>query len=169
MENLLSRLSASPCCGELQFGHGCEPWKTFAKTPGAVSQAAKLQFGHGCEPWKTTPGSGRYARLPVLQFGHGCEPWKTKAKLAKAKKVIACFNSATAVSRGKLGVQSRTPRRRVGFNSATAVSRGKPPASEPLKVPWSCFNSATAVSRGKQPTDEFAAKGLLDASIRPRL
>ncbi len=38
--------------GRLQFGHGCEPWKTSA--PGAVMLPGLwLQFGHGCEPWKT--------------------------------------------------------------------------------------------------------------------
>ncbi len=62
---------------QLQFGHGCEPWKTPGVNLFATGLYRGLQFGHGCEPWKTLnrllmPSAGR-----SLQFGHGCEPWKT--------------------------------------------------------------------------------------------
>ncbi len=39
----------------------------------------RLQFGHGCEPWKTSFAiAGRREKF-ALQFGHGREPWKTMA------------------------------------------------------------------------------------------
>ncbi len=64
--------------------------------------AAELQFGHGCEPWKTAvmPSTCRQSARP-LQFGHGCEPWKTPLSTASSPTAGQRFNSATAVSRGK--------------------------------------------------------------------
>ena len=60
----------------LQFGHGCEPWKT--KNCGRSRESnSRLQFGHGCEPWKTQDVMRQRDEWEQLQFGHGCEPWKT--------------------------------------------------------------------------------------------
>ncbi len=72
----LTNASESPG-GALQFGHGCEPWKT-RSIYRKCHLDAELQFGHGCEPWKTR--SRLRPELPdsLLQFGHGCEPWKTR-------------------------------------------------------------------------------------------
>ncbi len=60
----------------LQFGHGCEPWKTSCARPPTRCDR-RLQFGHGCEPWKTINSTVTAADVGKLQFGHGCEPWKT--------------------------------------------------------------------------------------------
>ncbi len=85
----------------LQFGHGCEPWKTRQLRHPRSQCQRPLQFGHGCEPWKTgwrMGGPDQWSsfnsatavsrgkplrqdrvtdRDARLQFGHGCEPWKT--------------------------------------------------------------------------------------------
>ncbi len=45
-----------------------------------------------------------------LQFGHGCEPWKTLWSSKFHLLRIRGFNSATAVSRGKLGFDQPSPR-----------------------------------------------------------
>ena len=62
----------------LQFGHGGEPWRTFAWVR-SDNTASLLQFGHGGEPWRTAYKFSSKSILVPLQFGHGGEPWRTDA------------------------------------------------------------------------------------------
>ncbi len=175
----------------LQFGHGCEPWKTGREaTPGVARQGfnsatavSRGKLMRTILSWvlresfnsATAVSRGKLeARQPQvnaserLQFGHGCEPWKTGRRRSEWCETVG-FNSATAVSRGKRARRPRSSSSRTGFNSATAVSRGKPVGFQREKPLHSGFNSATAVSRGKHRVHHPATRPGTNASIRPRL
>ncbi len=53
----------------------------------ASAAGVRLQFGHGCEPWKTIAQGITGATTNKLQFGHGCEPWKTPELLRQRRQL----------------------------------------------------------------------------------